>query len=251
MSDWILQFLKKLFTFFAGLFTIEDGDGNNSADEVSSTRRPNKKRPKPIQKYGRLMLAVVVLTYLVMTIPLGGLVWWQRRENDEQAKEVAKLQTEAATHARQLEQKKQDGRREAILTMVRSECRAALATYADVLAEIEIDPYWPSLGTDGRADAEKSIQSHLKTIQRHLAETTKFNRWLNAKIPPELHKVHQPVLDGLNAFRDRCVPQMSQISAKTDLTLLKEDVKRSLQELIVTLKKAMPEEEQVIATVGS
>ena len=191
-------------------------------------------------------MAVVVLTYLLMVLPLGGWVYWLRKENELQAKEVAGLKADAATHHRKLDQKRQEGRREAILALVLSECRSALASYADILAEIEIDPYWPSLGDDGRKDAEKSIQSHLLTIQRHLAETTKFNRWLNAKIPSDLHQVHQPVLDALNAFRDRCVPQMRQVSPKTDLSLLKEEVKRALQELILKLKTATPDEANVI-----
>ncbi len=251
MSNGILQFLKNLFTFIAGLFTTDDDDGNILEGELNPRgHKPNKKRPKPIQKYGRLVLAVVVLTYLVMTLPLGGWVFWLRKENERREQEVASLKAGAASHAKELDQKHQDGKREAILGLVRSECRSALATYADVLAEIEIDPYWPSLGTDGRQEAEKSIQSHLRTIQRHLIETTKFNRWLNARVPPELHKVHQPVLDGLNAFRDRCVPQLSQVSPKTDLTLLKEEVKRALQDLLTALKKAMPDEEKMVAERG-
>lgn len=248
MLNGVLQFLKNLFTFIAELFTTDDDEGSYLESELNPRgHKPNKKRQKPIQKYGRLVLAVVVLTYMLLALPLGGWVVWLHKKNEQQAKEVSSLKEKVATHGKELGQKRQEAKREAILSLVRSECQAALATYADVLAEIEIDPYWPSLGTDGRQEAEKSIQTHLKTIQRHLVETTKFNRWLNAKVPPELHKLHQPVLDGLNAFRDRCVPQLSQVSAKTDLTLLKEEVKRSLQELLNTLKKTMPDEEKIVA----
>lgn len=236
----LLQLLKPIFAFLEKLFTIDD-------DVESSGGTRNVRRPKPLKKYARLLLAFVILLFLVLAGPLGVGCFILKEENIRLAEAGNAQKEQISQLQKQLGENFTAGRRSAFEELILGECRAVLATYSDVLADIENDIYWPHLEPDGAAAALKSIDKHLTTLRRHLEESTKFNRWLNGRIPPEFHHKHAPVIKAIDLCRSHCVPQMKQATEKINLTLLKVEVTTALQDLIDAVKKVMAEEESAVA----
>lgn len=220
------------------MFTVED-------ETVTNSGKNGQKANKKIRKSGKVAAALVIVIYLLLVFPLAGWVWHLRSVNNDMASEISSLKTANIALESAAKSKFAMGRRSAIKELIQTEGKAMLSTYSDVLAEIENDPYWPSLDADGTTAALKSIEKHLTTIRRHLMESIKFNRWLNGRIPPEFHSKHQPLFDALGLFKSRCVPQMSQATAKTNLTLLKVEVITAFQEFLERVKQALAEEEAV------
>jgi hypothetical protein len=234
--DPILHFFKSIFSILAKLFTVEDESVDNPGKNV-------RRASKTIRKSGKVAAALVIAIYLLLAFPLAGWIWYLGRLNDAKVAEISSLKTANAALESAAKTKVTVGRRSAYRELIRTECKAMLSTYSDVLSEIENDPYWPSLDSDGSTEALKSIENHSTTIRRHLTESTKFNRWLSGRIPPEFHGNHDPLFDALDLFKSRCMPQLDQANAKTNLTLLKVEVMTAFKELLGRVRQTLNEED--------
>lgn len=237
--------LRRAFSFYENLFPKEDENHEGVIEDEDGNKldtNTNKKRPSRANL--RLAVQVRVLTYVVLMLPsIGGVVYFCLKNWELEAK-IASLNEQCKTTEKKLfeaqkalGEAEQHGVQRAYVNLSSEEVKALIMAFSTVKAEIETSPYWPSRDQtlNGRAQAMKDISLQLVNIQRHLEEVTKFNHWLDALLPKNLHS---STLEALDIFRNRCIPQMASASDQTDLTALKAEVVRALKDLIETLKEA-------------
>lgn len=245
MLSGIPELLRRAFSFYENLFPKEAEDEEGIIeDENGNKLDTNTNKKKPSRANLRLAVQVRVLTYVVLMLPSMGGVGYFFIKNRELEVKIATLNKQCvATEKKLVEVQKaageaeQDGIERAYVMLSCEEVKGLIMVFSTVKAEIENSPYWPSRDQtlQGRKQAMKDISSQLVNIRRHLEEVTKFNHWLDALLPKDLHS---SILEALDTFRDRCIPQMESASDQTDLTALKAEVIRSLRDLIDSLKDA-------------